>query len=115
MTTACFEAEIGTVEVSAEDATAASPFAFQFAARFEKGNVLLMPGDGGRGEQTGGAMSGVCPADGAKRFRSAVHEVGIIPAVDMQIDEPRRQEPAAQIDDLVLWTRCSVVVLRHCT
>ena len=45
------------------------------------------------------AVAGVAPAHRSERLGGAVHEVGPVATVNVQIDEPRREVHAAEVDD----------------
>ena len=63
----------------------------QLAAEFEEPQVLIHPRDGAGRRQARRAVASVAAADGAERLGGAVHEVRPVAAVDVQVDEPRRE------------------------
>ena len=99
MTAARLLREVRTVEMRAEDAGAAGAFLLEPLAHAQEGQVLLVLGDRGGGQQAGGAVAGVGQADGPEGLFGAVHEVVPCPAVHVQIDEPWHQVAVGQIDD----------------
>src|SRR6185437_8582010 len=66
VTAARLRSEIGSIEMSAENGRAARALRLQSAAHIKKGEMLLVPGNGGRRQQTGRAVEGVRAADGAE-------------------------------------------------
>jgi hypothetical protein len=70
----------------AEDAGAAGAVLLEAPAELEEHQVLVVPGDRGRGQQARGPMAEMGAADGAKSLGGAVHEIGPGPAVDVEID-----------------------------
>src|SRR5207253_3105215 len=90
--------EVRTVEVTADDARAAGHIAVQLAAEREERVVLRAGGDGTCGREARCPVPGVAPAYRAEGFRRAVHEVGPVATVDVQIDESRREVHPAEVD-----------------
>ncbi len=75
--------------MSAEDGRAAGALRLEATAHVEKGQVLLVPGDGGRRQQARRTVARMGAADRAEGVGGAVHEVGPRPAVDVQVHETR--------------------------
>ena len=105
--------EVRAVEVRADDPRAAGHVAVQLAAQVEEAQVLIHPGDGGGRQQARGAVAGVAAADGAERLGGAVHEVGPVAAVDVQVDEPGREVHAARGRSPVVGVRRPVARRRR--
>ena len=82
----------------AQDAGAVRGVRLQPPAQAEEGEVLLVAGDGCGRQEAGGAVAGVGATGGAERLLGAVHEVGAVAAVDVQVDEPGREVAAPQVD-----------------
>ncbi len=71
-----------------------------------------MPADRGRRQHAGRAVTRVGPADGAEGGLGAVHEIVAVAAVDVKVDEARREVGAGEVDRFVRggerprWTEC---------
>ena len=61
-----------------------------------------MPGDGGGGQDAGGAVPQVGAADGAEGVLGAIHEIGPGAAVNVQINVARHEIAAGQVDGAAL-------------
>ena len=86
--------------MGAEDAgLAVAALGLHAAAEVEEGQVLVVAGDGGGGQQAGRAVAGVGAADGAEGVFRAVHEVGAGAAVDVQVHEAGGEVGAVEVDD----------------
>src|SRR5436190_6163895 len=67
--------------------------------------MLLVPGDGGRGQEARRAVASVGTANRNKRLFGPIHEVVPVAAVDVDVDEPRHQKGAAEVDRLAAGNR----------
>src|SRR5207253_5147579 len=65
-------------------------------------------GDGAGRAEARRAVAEVAAADGGERLAGAVHEVGPGAAVDVQIDEPRGEVQAAEINGLFAGMRAPI-------
>src|SRR5688572_1462972 len=105
MAAARLECEIGTVEVGAKAPRPAGILAGPAATDVEERQVLLVPCDRRRGQKCGGTMACVGPANREERLFGAVHEVVAVTAVDVQVDESRREIATLEIDDFAARKR----------
>ena len=72
----------------------------ELAAEFEETQVLIHSRDGAGRSQARRAVTRVATADCAERLGSAVHEVGAVAAVNVQVHEPRCEIRPIKIDHL---------------
>src|SRR6516164_3100983 len=96
-----FVREVGTIKVSAENARAAGIVMPKTMAETEEYQVLIMPGDRGRGQQAGGAVTRMSAADGAEGSFGSVHEVAARAAVNVHVHVAGDEITALQVDDSV--------------
>ena len=84
--------EVRAVEVRAQHAARRRSGSSREARRTARRNRRSgRGGDGAGRRQRRRAVAGVGAADGAERLGGAVHEVGPVAAVDVQVDESRRE------------------------
>ena len=90
--------EVGAVEVRAQDAGAIRSVRLQPLAQAEECEMLLVAGHGCGRQEARGAVAGVGATGGAKRLLGPVHEVGPVPPVDVEVDEPGCEIATPQVD-----------------
>jgi hypothetical protein len=93
--------KIGSVEMRTNDPRPAGNITQEFPAKFEEPQVLIHPGDGAGGRQARCSVPEMTAADRLEGFARAIHEVGAIPTVDVQIDKPRRKISTSQVDGFI--------------
>jgi hypothetical protein len=71
---------------------------FELLARSQESQVLFVACDSRGREQARGAVASMGSADGAEGGFGSIHEIRAIATVDMEIDEPRGQKPAFEVD-----------------
>ena len=64
----------------------------------KEGQNSLVVGNAGCGKEACGAMPKMRLAHHWKRFPGAIHEIGTVPTVDVEIDEPRGKKPSRKVD-----------------
>ncbi len=97
---ACFTGKVRAVKMGAEYSGALRAFPLKPAAEIKKSQVLLVTRDGSGRQKTGGAVTGMGPANRLKGGLRAVHEVGPGAAVDVQVDVAGDKIAACQINGL---------------
>jgi hypothetical protein len=90
--------EVGAVEVRAQDPGTIRSVRLQPPAQAEESQVLLVAGHGRGRQEARGAVPGVGATGGSEHLLGPVHEVGPVAPVDLEVDEPGRQEAAPQVD-----------------
>jgi hypothetical protein len=88
----------------------------EFAAEFEEAQVLIHPGNGAGWREARCSVPEMTAANRLEGFARAIHEVGPVSTVDVQIDKPGRKILTLQVDGFItFWelpaNRCNLPFL----
>jgi hypothetical protein len=93
------------IEMGAYDPCSAGILAVKVSAQLQELMVITPAGYSASGCQSSCAMSGMAAANRLEGCRCAIHEVGSIATVDVQIEQTGAYVGASHIDHLGGWKR----------